>query len=232
MPAQVIRAKDRFHHRTDWLSTYWHFSFDHYHDPGNVGFGPLRVFNDDTVEPGTGFPLHSHADMEIISWVLSGTLEHRDSQGHRGTIGAGEVQVMSAGTGITHAEHNPSATEPVHFLQIWIRPRRRGLTPRWAQRRFAPAERAGRLFPIVAGDDRAPLTIDQDATLAVAALAAGQTVTHATAPDRRAYLFVIDGGLLVDGDLLAAGDQARISGVAQLELAPTAPSELLVIDLP
>jgi redox-sensitive bicupin YhaK (pirin superfamily) len=117
---RVVRARERYHHQTSWLSTYWHFSFDHYHDPANVAFGPLRVFNDDTVAPGTGFPPHSHADMEIVSYVLSGTLEHRDSAGHRGRIGPGELQLMSAGTGITHAESNPSATEPVHFLQVWI----------------------------------------------------------------------------------------------------------------
>ncbi len=232
MAAQIIRDKDRYHHQTDWLSTYWHFSFDHYYDPKNVQFGPLRVFNDDTVQPGTGFPPHSHADMEIISWVLSGTLEHRDSEGNRGTIGPGEVQVMSAGTGITHAEYNPSATEPVHFLQIWILPRRRGLTPRWAQQQFSPADRAGRLLPIVSGNGRAPLAIDQDATLSVATLDAGRTLTHAGRPDCRAYVFVIDGSLRVNGDALEARDQARISGAAGIEIAATAPSELLLIDLP
>ena len=139
MAVRVVRARERYHHQTSWLSTYWHFSFDHYHDPANVAFGPLRVFNDDTVAPGTGFPPHSHADMEIVSYVLSGTLEHRDSAGHRGRIGPGELQLMSAGTGITHAESNPSPTEAVHFLQVWILPRHRGRPPRWEQRRSTAA---------------------------------------------------------------------------------------------
>jgi len=232
MPAQIIRAKDRYHHETDWLSTYWHFSFDHYHDPKNVAFGPLRVFNDDTVQPGTGFPPHSHADMEIISYVLSGALEHRDSGGHRGVIGPGEVQVMSAASGITHAEYNPAATEPVHFLQIWLLPRRRGGQPRWAQRAFTPADRAGRLLAVVSGDGRGTLAIDQDATMYIAALGAGEAVKHAVSPDRRAYVFVIDGGVELNGDGLAAGDQARISGAAPLEIHATRASELLLIDLP
>ncbi|PYM03555.1 MAG: quercetin 2,3-dioxygenase [Candidatus Rokuibacteriota bacterium] len=232
MPAQIIRAKDRYHHETDWLSTYWHFSFDHYHDPKNVAFGPLRVFNDDTVQPGTGFPPHSHADMEIISYVLSGALEHRDSGGHRGVIGPGEVQVMSAASGITHAEYNPAATEPVHFLQIWLLPRRRGGQPRWAQRAFTPADRAGRLLAVVSGDGRGTLAIDQDATMYIAALGAGEAVKHAVNPDRRAYVFVIDGGVELNGDGLAAGDQARISGAAPLEIHATRASELLLIDLP
>src|SRR5437867_8459195 len=232
MPAQIIRAKDRYHHETDWLSTYWHFSFDHYHDPKNVAFGPLRVFNDDTVQPGTGFPPHSHADMEIISYVLSGALEHRDSGGHRGVIGPGEVQVMSAASGITHAEYNPAATEPVHFLQIWLLPRRRGGQPRWAQRAFTPADRAGRLLAVVSGDGHATLAIDQDATMYIAALDAGQAVKHPVSPDRRAYLFVIDGVVELNGDGLAAGDQARISEAAPLEIHATRASELLLIDLP
>lgn len=232
MASQIIRAQDRYHHETDWLSTYWHFSFDHYHDPKNVSFGPLRVFNDDTVQPGTGFPPHSHADMEIISCVLSGTLEHRDNRGNRGVIGPGEVQVMSAGSGITHAEYNPAPAEPVHFLQIWILPRRRGRQPTWEQRAFTRADRAGRLLPVVSGDGHATLTIDQDATMYIAALDAGQAVKHAMSPGRRAYLFVIDGGVELNDDGLAAGDQARISGAADLEVHATRASELLLIDLP
>jgi len=232
MAARVIRAKERYHHQTGWLSTYWHFSFDHYHDPNNVSFGPLRVFNDDTVEPGTGFPPHSHADMEILSYVLSGTLEHRDTEGNRGQIGPGELQVMSAGTGITHAEYNPSATEPVHFLQIWILPRQRGRPPRWEQRAFAPAERAGRLLPVASGAAGGALRIDQDATVSIGALGAGRTVIHRLDSLRRAYLFVIEGGMRLDGDELLAGDQARIDGLAALEITATQETELLLIDLP
>src|SRR2546428_2663346 len=129
MPSQIIRAKDRYHHETDWLSTYWHFSFDHYHDPKNVAFGPLRVFNDDTVQPGTGFPPHSHADMEIISYVLSGALEHRDSGGHPGVVRPGEGQGMSGALRITHAQDKPAPTQPPPLLHIWLPPPRRGGPP-------------------------------------------------------------------------------------------------------
>jgi redox-sensitive bicupin YhaK (pirin superfamily) len=234
--SQIIRARDRYHHETDWLSTYWHFSFDHYHDPRNVSFGPLRVFNDDTVQPGTGFPPHSHADMEIISYVIAGALEHRDNRGNRGVIRADEVQVMSAGTGITHAEYNASMTEPVHFLQMWILPRQRGRPPRWDQRSFAESKRAGRLVPVVSGgagrSGDGELTIDQDATIYIGTLETGDVVLHGSAPGRRVYGFVIDGGVRVNGDTLETGDQARIMGADGLEITALRATHLLVIDLP
>jgi redox-sensitive bicupin YhaK (pirin superfamily) len=228
---RVIPARDRFHHESDWLSTYWLFSFDHYHDPRNVSFGPLRVFNDDTVQPGKGFPPHSHADMEIVSYVISGALEHQDSRGNRGVIRAGEVQVMSAGSGITHAEYNPSPSEPVHFLQIWILPRHRGLEPRWDQRSFPAPERAGRLLPVVSGDARAPLPIDGDATIFVAALRDGDTVHHETAAGRRTFWYVVDGDVVLDGTALGTGDQARGEGVPALELKASRAAEVVLIDL-
>lgn len=230
---QVIKSKDRYHHQTDWLSTYWHFSFDHYWDPSNVSFGALRVFNDDVIQPATGFPPHGHRDMEIITCVLEGELEHEDNQGNRGLIRAGEVQVMSAGTGIVHAERNPSKTEALHLLQIWILPRAKGLPPRWEQRNFAAGERHGRLLPVVSENSRRDcLTIDQDATIFVSALDPGQTVTHQIAPRRRAYLFTISGALDLNGEPLAAGDQARITEESSLLLTATAPTELILLDLP
>jgi quercetin 2,3-dioxygenase len=232
MAAHIIRATERYHYRTEWLSTYWHFSFDHYHDPANVSFGPLRVFNDDTVEPGQGFPPHSHADMEIVSYVLSGTLEHRDSEGNLGRIGPGELQVMSAGTGITHAEYNPSVTEPVRFLQIWIRPRRRGCAPRWQQRALARGDCAGRLLAVVGGAEPDALWIDQDARLLIGTLEAGQTVAQRLDPARRAYLYVLDGAVRLDQDEFLPGDQARLAGLCGLELTATRPAELVLIDLP
>jgi redox-sensitive bicupin YhaK (pirin superfamily) len=170
--------------------------------------------------------------MEIVSWVLSGALEHRDSEGNRGVITAGEVQVMSAGTGITHAEYNPSATDPVHFLQIWIRPRRRGHPPRWEQRAVTGAGRGGRLVPVVSGSASGTLAIDQDATIYIGALAPGQTAAHTTAAGRRIYLYVIDGDARLDGDALAAGDQARITDLPRLDVEALTPTELLLIDLP
>ena len=228
---RVIPARDRFHQESDWLSTYWLFSFDHYYDPRNVSFGPLRVFNDDTVQPGKGFPPHSHADMEIVSYVISGALEHQDSRGNRGVIHAGEVQVMSAGSGITHAEYNPSPSEPVHFLQIWIRPRRRGLEPRWDQRTFEASEGAGRLLPVVSGDARAPLRIDGDATIFVAALRDGETVRHETAAGHRTFWYVVGGDVVLDGTALSTGDHARVEDLSSFELKATATAELVLIDL-
>src|SRR3990172_13380091 len=145
---QVIRNKDRYHFETDWLSTYWHFSFDHYYDPANVAFGPLRVFNDDTVRPRSGFPPHGHKEMEIVTLVLGGTLEHEDDQGNRGLLSAGDVQVMSAGWGIGHAERNPSDDEPLHLFQIWFLPRTKRHPPRWEQRAVPPADRRGPLSPV------------------------------------------------------------------------------------
>ena len=229
---RVIPARDRFHHQSDWLSTYWLFSFDHYYDAHNVSFGPLRVFNDDIVQPGKGFPPHSHADMEIVSYVISGALEHQDSRGHRGVIRAREVQVMSAGSGITHAEYNPSPGEPVHFLQIWIRPRRRGLEPRWDQRSFSATEGAGRLLPVVSGTTRGPLPIDADATIFLATLRDGDTVHHETAAGRRTFWYVVAGDVVLHGAALGAGDQARVEGLPALDLKASRAAEVVLIDLP
>ena len=229
---QIIRSKDRYHHEMDWLSTYWHFSFDHYYDPANLSFGLLRVFNDDVIQPGTGFPPHSHQDMEIITYVLEGELEHQDNLGNRGRVHPGEIQVMSAGTGITHAEYNPSKSDLLHLLQIWVLPRTRSLKPRWEQREFSKAERQGRLLPVVSGAAGDTLRIDQDAVISIAALDPGQSVTHDVRPGRRAYAFVISGALDVNGDALAAGDQARITDESRFVLAASAPTDLILLDLP
>src|SRR6266487_1820620 len=134
----IIKNEQRYHFESEWLSTYWHFSFDHYYDPQNMGFGPLRVFNDDIVQPSSGFPTHPHREMEIVTYVLEGELEHQDSTGGSGLIGPGEVQRMSAGTGIRHSEYNPSANQRVHLLQLWIVPAVSGLTPSYEQLRFTP----------------------------------------------------------------------------------------------
>ena len=229
---QIIRSKDRYHHEMDWLSTYWHFSFDHYYDPANLSFGLLRVFNDDVIQPGTGFPPHSHQDMEIITYVLEGELEHQDNLGNRGRVHPGEIQVMSAGTGITHAEYNPSKSDLLHLLQIWVLPRTRSLKPRWEQREFSKAERQGRLLPVVSGAAGDTLRIDQDAVISIAALDPGQSVTHDVRPGRRAYAFVISGALDVNGDALAAGDQARITDESRLVLTASTSTELILLDLP
>jgi len=234
---QHIKSDERYHADHGWLSTWHHFSFNDYVDPHNESFGPLRVFNEDIVQPASGFPPHPHRDMEIVTYVLAGELEHQDNQGNRGRVLPGEVQVMSAGTGIVHAERNPSPATPLHLLQIWIMPRTRGLKPRWEQQRFAPGARQDRLLPVVTPNDGAPageskLQIDQDASLFVASLETGRTVVHTSGPGRRSYLFVISGALDLNGMKLDAGDQARVAGEAALTIEARAPSELILIDLP
>lgn len=229
-----IPAGDRYHADHGWLSTSHHFSFGDYFDANNVSFGALRVFNDDVVQPHRGFPPHPHRDMEIVTYVLDGALEHEDNQGNRGVIRPGEVQVMSAGTGIVHSEKNPGDV-PLHLLQIWIVPRTRGLQPRWEQQRFAAEDRRGVLLPVVTpsgAQTTGKLEIDQDATFYVASLAPGQAATHAAAPGRRQYAFTITGAVEVGGTRLDAGDQARITGEAALTFTARAESELILIDLP
>jgi redox-sensitive bicupin YhaK (pirin superfamily) len=229
----VIKADDRHHADMGWLSTYWHFSFADYYDPANVNWGPLRVFNDDVIQPGKGFGSHPHRDMEIVTYVLEGVLEHRDNQGNTGVIHPGEVQVMSAGTGIVHSEYNHSKERPVHLLQLWIAPRTERRRPRWEQRRFTPADRAGKLLPLVsAGDLPGTLAIDQDATISISTLRAGQEVVHKSRPGRKAYLFVISGHLAVNGIPLAPGDQGRIAEELELTLRATGEAELILLDLP
>ena len=230
---RVVKSSERHHENFGWLDTYWHFSFDTYHDPENTHWGALRVFNDDVVEAGGGFGMHPHRDMEIITYVLSGALEHKDSMGNRGVVHPGEVQVMSAGSGITHSEFNHSKTDPVHLMQLWIFPRTRGQKPRWAQRQFTPEDRAGKLLRVVSGaESNGTLTIDQDAEVFVSALKAGEEVTHTSRAGRKAYLFVISGGAEVNGLKLARGDQARIADEAELKIKATENAELILLDLP
>ena len=240
---QTIRSKDRYHAETDWLSTNWHFSFDRYYDPHNVQFGPLRVFNDDTVAPGGGFPLHPHREMEIVTYMIDGALEHKDNMGHHGVIRPGEIQRMSAGTGLRHSEYNASADEPAHLIQLWILPAVARLEPSYEQKSFALAERNGKLLPIAvpagksSNGSRNAVQIHQDATIYSSVLAPGESVTHRLTPGRRAYIFVISGGLWLNGKAFSPGDQARVTAETQLQLS-TAPNQaatgvhFLLLDLP
>lgn len=230
---QIIKAKDRFHLESDWLSAYWLFSFDRYYDPRNLSFGPLRVFNHDTVNAGAGFPTHPHREMEIVTYVLDGELTHKDSTGGRGVIHAGEVQRMTAGTGIAHSELNASATSPVRLLQIWVLPERSGLTPSYEQKQFTPEQRTGKLLPIAAGQPRADaVKIHQDATFYVARLHNGDQVAHELQPGRRAFFYVIEGAVALNGETLGSGDQARMTNAMELEIAGANDSEIILIDLP
>jgi hypothetical protein len=230
---QIIPSAARHHADHGWLETHWHFSFGDYHDENNLNWGPLRVFNDDIIRGGGGFDFHPHRDMEIITIVLRGVLEHQDNLSNRGLIKPGEVQVMSAGKGIYHSEHNHSDTQPLHLLQLWIQPRKRGSQPRWEQKPFDRRGSAGKLLPVVSGDGRdETLQIDQDAEIFLASLQPGKTVDHPIAAGRRAYLFVIDGKLALNGQALSAGDQARIADETELKLSASKKAEIILLDLP
>ena len=229
----VIPSNARHHADHGWLDTHWHFSFSDYHDPNNMNWGALRVFNDDVVKGGGGFGAHQHRDMEIVTYVLEGQLEHQDNLGNKGVISPGEVQVMSAGKGIVHAEFNHSQTVPVHFLQLWVMPRNRGSKPRWEQRQFSPQERAGKLRAVVSSGDVADtLHIDQDAVIYIGTLAAGQQIEQTIERDRKGYLFVISGSLSLNDHKLAEGDQARIEDEEKLQLKADQGSEVIYLDLP
>jgi len=219
--------------KLDWLDSRHSFSFADYRDPRHMGWRALRVINDDRVAPGGGFGPHGHRDMEIVTYVLDGALEHKDSLGTGAVIRAGEVQRMSAGTGIRHSEFNHSQTEPVHFLQIWIVPERPGLTPGYEQRAFAPEERRGRLHPVASPDGRdGALTVHQDAVVYAALFdGAADTATHALAPGRHAWVQAVRGAVILNGHRLAAGDGAAVSDEPRLDLAGDPAGEALLFDL-
>lgn len=228
----IRRSDERGRFDFGWLDTRHTFSFGEYHDPRHVGFSDLRVVNEDVVAPGAGFPPHPHRDMEILTWVLSGGVVHRDSSGGGGVLRPGELQHMSAGRGIVHSEMNASRTEPLHLLQVWIEPARRGLDPHYEQRAFAADLRSGRLAVVASPDGRdGSLRIAQDATLAVATLRAGEAVSHPLAPGRRAWVQVARGSVDLAGLRLGAGDGAALEDEAEVGLRAVDDAEVLVFDL-
>jgi redox-sensitive bicupin YhaK (pirin superfamily) len=230
---RIRPGHERGHASHGWLDSRHTFSFADYFDPAHTGFSVLRVINEDRVQPGAGFPTHGHRDMEIVSYVLDGALEHKDSMGNGSVIRPGDVQRMSAGTGVRHSEFNASPTEGVHFLQIWIVPKDQGIAPGYEQKRFEPAELDGRLRVIASPDGRdGSVTIHQDACVYAAKLADGARVSHDLAPGRRAYVQVTRGALEVNGARLVAGDGARIEAEASVTLGDAQDAEVLVFDLP
>jgi redox-sensitive bicupin YhaK (pirin superfamily) len=228
----VRSASARGHANHGWLDSHHTFSFADYHDPRHMGFRSLRVINDDRVAPGGGFPTHGHRDMEIISYVLDGALEHKDSMGTGSVIRPGDVQRMSAGTGVMHSEYNASKEEPVHFLQIWILPERRGAQPGYEQKRFTDGEKQGRLR-LVASPDGADgsVTVRQDMRLYAARLTAGQSATHEIAPGRHAWVQVARGEVRLGDTVLKAGDGAALTDEPRLTLTGTTDGEVLLFDL-
>lgn len=229
---ELRRSHERGHANHGWLDTYHTFSFADYHDPKQMGFASLRVINEDRVQPGQGFPTHAHRDMEIISYVLDGALEHKDSMGNGTVIRVGEVQRMSAGTGVTHSEYNASTKDLVHFLQIWILPQIQGITPSYEQRPVDQENMRGRLVLIASPDGRdGSVTIHQDARLYVALMKAGDGITHTIADGHKAFVHVARGTVTLEQHSLQSGDGAKVIDQREIRLSAEGDTEVLVFDL-
>lgn len=228
----IRKSEERGHFDLGWLDTYHTFSFDQYKDPAHMHFRSLRVINEDRVAPGQGFPTHSHRDMEIITYILTGALEHRDSMGNGSVIRPGDVQRMTAGTGVSHSEFNPSETEGLHLLQIWILPKAHGLTPGYEEKHFAEEERRGRLRVIASNDGReGSVSINQDARVYASLLEGGQIITHALQPSRYAWIQLARGTLRLNDLELKQGDGAAVSKESDLTIEAHDQAELLLFDL-
>jgi quercetin 2,3-dioxygenase len=229
---EIRRSQDRGHAQHGWLDSFHSFSFADYYDPGHMGFGALRVINEDRVKPGQGFGTHSHRDMEIISYVLDGGLAHKDSMGNGSVIRPGDVQRMSAGTGVAHSEFNASDRDPVHFLQIWIEPNVRGVKPSYEEKRFDDASKRGQLRLIASPDGRdGSVTIHQDAYLYAALVDGAEVVTHAPAAGRKTYVHVVRGDVTVNGNPLTHGDALKVAGEQSVRLEQGRDAEVLLFDL-
>ena len=229
---KLRRAHERGHAQHGWLESFHTFSFADYHDPRFMGFRALRVINEDRVQPAQGFGTHSHRDMEIVSYVLEGELEHKDSLGTGSVIRRGDVQRMSAGTGVQHSEYNHSRAELVHFLQIWIIPEKEGLPPSYEQRTFSEAERSDRLRLVVSRDGReGSVKVHQDVDLYASLLSPGKSVRHELRPERHAWLQVASGEVTVGGQTLSAGDAAAVIGEPLVAVSAREASEILLFDL-
>lgn len=228
----IRKAEDRGQADHGWLNSHHTFSFANYYDPQHMGFRHLRVINEDRVAPGHGFPTHPHRDMEIISYIISGSLAHRDSIGNTEVIGAGGVQRFSAGTGITHSEFNPSDTDPVHFLQIWILPEKQGLQPSYEQKIFPAPEKQGDWRKLASPDaSDGAVKIHQDVELYATVIAPGERRIYALKPDRHAWIQVVRGTLTLNGTPLQPGDGVAVSQATQLTLEADTEAEVLLFDL-
>ena len=226
------KAQDRGHAQHGWLDSWHTFSFGDYYDPKQMGFRALRVINEDRVDPGQGFPTHSHRDMEIVTYVLEGALQHKDSMGNGSVMKPGDVQRMTAGSGVGHSEFNASRSEPVHFLQIWILPERRNLDPGYEQKHFAKQDAQGKLRVVASRDGaNGAVQVHQDVTLLAGHLAADERTEYTLAPGRHAWLHVARGALNVNGQELSAGDALQVSEEAKLELCGVNDAEVLLFDL-
>jgi hypothetical protein len=227
------KSEERGHADRGWLDSYHTFSFADYHDPQHMGFGSLRVINEDRVQPGKGFGTHGHRDMEIITYILNGALEHKDSMGNGSVIRPGDVQRMSAGKGVQHSEFNPSQSELVHLLQIWIEPNVIGIEPGYEEKNFDAASKRGRLKLVASSDGRdGSVTIHQDASVYAALIDGAERVTHRLEPQRKAYVHIARGKVTVNGNELGAGDALKASGESEIVIESGDNAEILLFDLP
>lgn len=232
---KIMKEKEHYKGESDWLTTYHHFSFGEYYDPSKVNFGPLRVFNDDIIKPGTGFGFHQHQDMEIVTVVIDGTLEHKDNLGNHGIIQPGEIQRMSAGTGIFHSEFNHSKEKPLRLLQIWVFSDTKGLKPSWEQKKYTKDDRKNRLLSVIGSKNskqKDRMTISQNTTFYISNLEKGVDLNHTLQKDRIAYLFVIDGQITLNTKVLHTRDAAEIENEQVLQIKAQKDTELILIDLP
>ncbi len=232
---KITREKEHYKGESDWLETYHHFSFAEYFDPSKVNFGPLRVFNDDIIQPGTGFDFHQHQDMEIVTYVIDGILEHKDSLGNHGLVQPSEIQRMSAGTGVFHSEFNHSDKKPLRLLQMWIFSDTKGLKPSWEQKRHAKEDRKNKLLQVIGPkslNQKETLALSQDASFHISNLDAGSELSYSLARDRIAYLFVIEGKIVLNGKVLYTRDAAQIENEEALKIKGQKETELILIDLP
>lgn len=232
---QIIKANEHYKGQYDWLTTYHHFSFGEYHNPEKMNFGPLRVFNDDIVQPGTGFDFHPHNNMEIVTYLIDGELEHKDNYGNHGIIKPGEVQRMSAGTGIMHAEYNHSKEKPLRLLQMWVLANKKNLKPSWEQRKFTKEQQLNKLLPIVVSEtseNKDVLKIHQDAAFYLSTITPQSTVQHTIKDTRMAYIFVINGEAKINGKAIQTRDAITVENENTVSITAEKQTELILVDLP
>ena len=229
---EIRRDREIHHEEGGWFQARWHFSFDRYRDPRQMGVGPLRVFNHDRLAPGAIWPMHPHADVEGITYVWRGIFRHADSLRNDGTLRPGGVQLMTLGSGAEHSEQNGSKTDPMEFLQLWILPDTAGLPPSLQQRQFTAEERTDRLLKVIGPAESDPVRVHQDAAVYVSRLEPGRALAHDFRPGRGGYLYLIEGRATVGADELGAGDAVKILDEPRLHLAAQEPSELILVDVP
>lgn len=231
----IIKSAEHYRSQKDWLDTTHHFSFADYYNPEKMNFGPLRVFNDDIIKPATGFGFHQHHDMEIVTYVIDGELEHKDNFGNQGVIYPGEVQRMTAGTGIMHSEYNHSSEKPLRLLQMWVLPNKKGLRPSWEQRKFTKEDALNKFLPVIISENsenEKTLRIHQDVSFHLATLTPGKEIGYDLKDKRMAYVFVINGGVALNENNMESRDAAKVEKENKLSVKATQATELLLIDLP